>query len=62
MKDKLDLLKAETEYIAQQNNPLTAIGGGLRYLCELKNVKYFANEPDSRIRKRLLKKIESEEK
>lgn len=57
---EIDVLKEEMEYIAMQNNPFTAIGGGLRYLCKLRNVEYSDDEPDNIIRDRLLQKIENE--
>lgn len=54
-------LQEEMEYIAQQNNPYTATGGGLRYLCNLRNVEYSDDEPDNVIRDRLLAKIHEPE-
>lgn len=53
-------IEEEMEYIAQQNNPYTATGGGLRYLCNLRNVEYSDDEPDNLIRDRLLVKIQNE--
>ena len=53
-------IEEEINYMAQQTNPYTAIGGGLRFLCGLKGVEYSDNETDDVIRKKLLERMMGE--
>lgn len=54
-------MTTEEEYIEQQFNPMLATGLALKKLCELNNVEYKENEPDSVNRTNLLIKLSNEE-